>query len=116
MTKELAVKLRPPVDPAEGPWLIHSHYWNTWHQRSSTGGAAGYSDDISQAGVFDLQKAREYHDLEVDGRDEAIPAHRVIADLEARLATMDAERAKFAATVEGVRAALSAKPQGGEAQ
>jgi hypothetical protein len=74
-----------PLDEAGGPWLIRSHYHGAWHRRSSTGGANGYTTDILQAGVFDFAKAKQYHDPPPYRRDEAIPAARVIKDMEAAL-------------------------------
>lgn len=98
-----------PINESEGPWLIWSYYWNCWHMRSSTGGAAGYTSDITKAGAFDFGMAKAYHDQPPHRRDAAIPAHKVIGLLESKLAEMDAERAEFAAKVEQVRAALSSR-------
>lgn len=95
-----------PFDESAGPWLIWSHHWGRWHVRSATGGAAGYTSDIASAGVFDASAAKAYHDSPPHRRDEAIPARRAVKGLETRLAEMDAERARFADTVEKVRAAL----------
>lgn len=99
-----------PFDPSAGPWLIWSHHWGCWHMRSSTGGAAGYTSDISQAGVFDEKTARAYHDPPPYRRDEAIPAKRALQQARLRLAAMDAERAAFAAKVERLKAGVSHEP------
>lgn len=99
-----------PFDPAAGPWLIWSHHWNCWHQRSSEGGASGYTDDIAQAGVFDERMARAYHDPPPHRRDEAVPARKAIKQAEARLAIMDAERAAFAVKVDRLRKASAPIP------
>lgn len=65
---------------ASREWLIWSMYHKRWHCRSSTGGAAGYTSDILEAGIFETRKAREYHD---GVRDRAIHAskafHKAIA-------------------------------------
>lgn len=106
-------KQRPapePVNPAEGPWMIWSHYWGRWHRRGSDGAASGYTDDIARAGVFDLSKAREYHDLEPNGRDEAIPRHRVLEKMEVRAAEIAAEHAAALEKLRVARAALSPSP------
>lgn len=89
-----------PFDETAGPWLIWSRHWGCWHRRSSSGGAAGYTSDIAQAGLFDEKVARAYHDPPPHRRDEAIPAAKIIRQLRERLAELDAERAEFAAKVE----------------
>jgi hypothetical protein len=84
-----------PLDPGKGPWLIWSHRWNSWHCKSSTGGAAGYSDDIAQAGVFDYEVAKAYHDADRTPRwvdNEAVPGSRLLKDMEQRLAEIEASR------------------------
>jgi hypothetical protein len=43
-------------------WLIWSKKWKRWHRRSDSGGACGYTDDISQAGLFPRAKAAGYND------------------------------------------------------
>lgn len=87
-----------PFQADKGPWLIWSYYWNCWHVRSSTGGAAGYTSDLAQAGVFDEATARGYHDTgpRRHRRDVSIPAARVKAAMLHRLAQMTAERDAFA--------------------
>jgi hypothetical protein len=100
-----SVRRRRPVNEAEGPWLIWSHYWGSWHRRSDTGGAAGYTNDVAQAGVFDFAKAREYHDYQFpNGRDEAVPRHRVKKLLQARAKELEAERQKIDALIAEVAA------------
>ena len=59
-------------------WLIWSRYHNAWHQRSSTGGAAGYTNDIARAGLFDRKKADEYNDGD---RNEAFHASEKLPQL-----------------------------------
>jgi len=81
-----------PINPDAGPWMIWSHHWSRWHRRSSDGGAAGYTDDITQAGIFDFEKAREYHDPPPYRRDEAVPVSRAFDQLDAALAAKTAER------------------------
>lgn len=49
-----------PDDSRE--WLIWSRYHHAWHRRSFSGGAAGYTTNIIEAGIFGTRKAREYHD------------------------------------------------------
>lgn len=43
-------------------WLIWSRKWRLWHRRDSEGRAAGYTDSIAEAGLFDRAKAAAYHD------------------------------------------------------
>lgn len=72
-----------PFQADQGPWLIWSYHWNCWHMRSSTGGAAGYTNDVTQAGIFDEQTARGYHDTgpKRHRRDVSVPAAKVKAAL-----------------------------------
>lgn len=96
-------------DPAAGPWFIRSHYWGRWHRRGDDGRAGGYTDDIAAAGVFDLDRARAYHEEpSPQRRDEAIPCSRLVAEMEERLAQMDRDRAAFAAKIDAVRTAVAA--------
>lgn len=94
-------------DPAKGPWLIWSYHWNCWHMSSSTGSAAGYTNDIAQAGLFDERTARAYHDPPPHRRDEAVPARKAIKELHGRLGALTAARDAFAAKVASVEAALA---------
>jgi hypothetical protein len=78
-----------PDDSRE--WLIWSMYHNCWHRRSSTGGAAGYSNTISGAGLFETKKAREYHDgvrnraIHISKQKaKIIAAHKAMLDRHAR--------------------------------
>lgn len=89
---------------ADGPWLIRSHYHGAWHRRGSDGGAQGYTNDITQAGIFELPKAQEYH--HPGDRDTAVPLSSVIPGLEARLSELTAARDALAAAVERARASL----------
>ena len=110
LTKTKRRELHASALEGPGPWLIRSHYWNCWHRRSAEGGACGYTDDIAKAGVFELAKAREYHD-EFGGRDEAIPVQRVVADLNRRLAELAAEQNAIAATISRVSGCAAASRQ-----
>jgi hypothetical protein len=49
-----------PDDSRE--WLIYSMAHKCWHCRSNSGGANGYTDDLLVAGLFETNKARQYHD------------------------------------------------------
>lgn len=100
-----------PFNPEQGPWLIWSNHWGRWHCRNSTGGAAGYTDDIANAGVFDEQKAREYHDPPPYRRDEAVPFSKAFAKLDARLVAMTAERDALADKIAAAKAVIAAKAQ-----
>lgn len=94
-------KITRPVREDEGPWLIRSHYWSSWHRKSADGGAAGYTDDIAHAGVFGFEKARAYHDLNIARpRDEAIPVRRHLRAMRARLQELTDERDAFARVIE----------------
>lgn len=98
-----------PIKPDQGPWLIWSYKWSLWHRRSSTGGAAGYTDDIVGAGVFDLATASAYHDRPPHRTDVAIPAAKAIDEMKRRAdkMTADAERIyTLADTLATVRTAL----------
>ncbi|WP_133255220.1 hypothetical protein [Phenylobacterium kunshanense] len=72
-----------PFQAERGPWLIWSYYHNCWHRRSSDGTACGYTNDVTQAGVFDERTARAYHDTAPKRwrRDVSIPAFKVAAAL-----------------------------------
>lgn len=59
-------------------WLIYSRYWGAWHRRSSSGWAAGYTENIMEAGLFETSKARAYHD---GVRDRAVHVTKVAAQL-----------------------------------
>jgi len=99
-----------PLDPTEGPWLIWSRYWSRWHRRSPEGHAAGYTDDIAHAGVFDEKMARAYHDPPPHRRDEAVPLSHVADKMEARLGQMTAERDALAERIHAMRAKLAESP------
>lgn len=77
-------------------WLIWSIKWNAWHRRSSTGGAAGYTDNLAYAGVFSIAMARAYHDGEINTAvhvsEVADRVDREIADLDERRANLIALR------------------------
>ena len=78
----------------QGPWFIWSIYWGRWHRRDpKTGGASGYTDDISKAGVFGYEKARAYHADGPSRRDAAVPVRRAIPRLKAKLAVLAQETA-----------------------
>lgn len=87
--------------------------------RSSAGGAAGYTDDIASAGIFDEEKARQYHDPPPYRRDEAVPFAKAFDKLEARLGAMTAERDAFAnkiATAKAVVAQRAAEALSGRSE
>lgn len=90
-----------PFQADKGPWLIWSYHWNCWHRRSETGSAAGYTSDLTQAGVFDAKIARAYHDNgpRKHRRDVSIPAAKVRAAMLHHLAKMTADRDAFAAKI-----------------
>ena len=75
-------------------WLIWSIKWNAWHRRSSTGGAAGYTDNIAHAGLFPFSTARAYHDGEVN---EAYHASATVDRVDREIADLDARRAALLA-------------------
>lgn len=52
----------PFTPESEQCWLIWSRKWRMWHRRGSDGTAAGYTADLSQAGLFPFSKACAYHD------------------------------------------------------
>lgn len=103
-----------PFQADKGPWLIWSYYWGCWHMRSSDGGAAGYTSDVTQAGVFDEQTARAYHE---DGpkrhrRNVSVPALKVEAALRHAAAMKRAEAERIEATLALiVPSALSPQPK-----
>lgn len=69
-----------PADTRE--WLIWSREWRAWHRRGEQGGANGYTDDISMAGLFTRSIAASYHD---GIKDEAFHVSEKRADLRAAL-------------------------------
>ncbi|UPT53177.1 hypothetical protein [Synechococcus phage Ssp-JY42] len=100
-TKLTIPKRFRPFNPAQGPWLIWSYYHNCWHRRSSDGGAAGYTNDVACAGIFDERVARMYHE---DGpkahrRNVSIPAAMVAATLRHKAAEKRAEADAIEATL-----------------
>ena len=70
-------------------WLIWSIKWGAWHRRSSTGGAAGYTDNLAHAGLFPFSIARSYHDGEVN---EAFHASVVADRVDREVADLDERR------------------------
>lgn len=91
-----------PLQESDGPWLIRSHHWGRWHRRSEDGGACGYTDDLSKAGVFGFDMASAYHEPS-GGRDEAIPVSRVLAEMDELLRQMQAGCDAFAAKIASIR-------------
>lgn len=90
-----------------GPFYIRSRYWGSWHCKGTDGGASGYTNDILKAGVFGIEKAREYHETSADGRDEAIPAVEVLAMLEASVEERRAELAQAESVIASVKSAVA---------
>ena len=104
-----------PFQADKGPWLIWSYHWNCWHRRSSDGGAAGYTNDVAQAGVFDERVARAYHDAgpRKYRRDVSVPAAKVAASLAHAAAVKRAEADAIEATLARIfpsRSALAQSP------
>lgn len=90
----------------DGPWLIRSHYWNSWHRRGSDGGACGYTADILHAGVFGAEKARAYNDGP-EGTNEAIPISEALPALELRAADLARDHAAAMALIDIARKGLA---------
>jgi hypothetical protein len=97
-----------PFQADKGPWLIWSYYHNCWHRRSAEGGACGYTNDVTQAGVFDEATARAYHDTAPKRwrRDVSIPAVKVAGALKHAAA----ERRAEADRIEAILARFHASP------
>lgn len=83
----------------EGPWLIWSHVHNCWHRKTPSGSAAGYTDDITEAGIFtDVNVARSYHDTGPKRfrRDTTIPTQRAKKLMHQELDRLTEKRDAFA--------------------
>lgn len=96
-----------PFQADNGPWLIWSYYHNCWHRRSADGRAAGYTDDVAQAGVFDERTARAYHDTAPKRyrRDVSVPAAKVAAALKHAAAMKRAEADRIETTLAAIKSA-----------
>lgn len=99
-----------PFQADKGPWLIWSYYHNCWHRRSAEGGACGYTNDVTQAGVFDEATARAYHDTEPKRwrRNVSIPAAKVAGALKHAAAEKRAEAERIEAMLARMPAACGA--------
>lgn len=97
------------VKEGEGPFLIWSMHWNAWHMRSSAGGAAGYTSDIAQAGIFEFKTANAYNDKPPSARDRAIPVAKAMKAMLYRLSQLRTDAGLYAARIAEVsgRAALA---------
>lgn len=96
---------KPQRAPGKGPWLIWSVYHGSWHRRASDGAAAGYTSDLSQAGIFGREKADEYHERPwKHRRDKAIPVSKKLAEMKQHLAAMTEARDQFAERIANMAA------------
>lgn len=80
--------------------LIWSEKWGCWHRRSTAGGAAGYTDDICQAGIFETATALAYGNEPTINR--AVPAAEALPALHKRLAEIEEQRAGCLAAIQAL--------------
>lgn len=64
-TGQFSGKLELANCHADG-WLIWSRRRYMWHRRNEAGGAAGYTSELAEAGVFDKHTAQTYGDGETN--------------------------------------------------
>ena len=101
------IKAMRPTAPDQRVWLIWSKKWGTWHRRSESGGACGYTSDILQAGLFPFATAAEYN----DGWDNTVfHANEKIAEIEHKIADQEQPIADFKRNAAHALAANPATP------